>query len=78
MMDEKLSFAVGRPMRHADHVRLVDADAQARLADEAETQREHAAWVEAERRGVYRVGKIAAAAMIARFARAFTQPPIRF
>ena len=78
MPGKNLSFAVGRPMTHAAHARLVDADAQARLADEAETQRGHAAWVKAERRGVYSVGKIAAAAMIARFARAFTQPPIRF
>ena len=78
MSGEKLSFGVGRPMTHAAHVRLVDADAQARLADEAKTQREPAAWGKAERRRVYRVGKIAAAAMIARFARAFTQPSIRF
>ena len=78
MPGKKLSFAVGRPMTHAAHARIVDADAQACLVDEVETPREHAAWVKAERRGVYRVGKIAAAAMIARFARAFTQPSIRF
>ena len=51
---------------------------QARLAEEAETQREHPAWEKAERRRIYSVGVIVAAAMIALFARAFMQPPGRF
>ena len=60
------------------HLRLVDEEEQARLAAEAETQREHAAWEKAERRRIYIVGFIVVAAMIAFFARAFMQPPIRF
>jgi hypothetical protein len=57
---------------------LVDEEEQARLAEEAETQRERAAWENAERRRIYIVGVIVVAAMIALFARAFMQAPIRF
>jgi hypothetical protein len=73
-----LSFGEGRLMKHAAHLRLVDEEEQAHLAEETETQREHAAWEKAERRRIYIVGVIVVAAMIALFARAFMQPPIRF
>ena len=39
--------------------------------------REHAEWEKAESRRIYIVGVIVVAAMIALFARAFMQPPIR-
>ena len=65
-------------MKHAAHLRLVDEEEQARLAEEAETQVEHATWETAARRRTYIVGVIVVAAMIALFARAFMQPPIRF
>lgn len=37
-------------MKRATPLQLVDEEEQARLAEEAETQREHAAWEKAERR----------------------------
>jgi hypothetical protein len=73
-----LSFGEGRPMDHAARLRLVDEDEQARVAEEAETPRDHAAWEKAERRRIYGVGFTAVTAMIALFARAFMEPPIRF
>lgn len=39
-----LSFGEARPLKHAAHLRLVD--------EEAEMQREHAAWEKAERRRI--------------------------
>ncbi len=41
-------------------------------------RREHAAWEKAERRRIYIVGVIVAAAMIALFAWAIVQLPVRF
>lgn len=65
-------------MNNAAHLRLVDAEWQARLAEEARMQRKHAAWEKAERRRIYMVGVIVAAAIIALFARAVMPPSIRF
>jgi hypothetical protein len=47
---EMLSFGEGRLMKHPAHLPLVAAEEQARLAEKAETQREHAGGEKAERR----------------------------
>lgn len=65
-------------MQHAAHLRLVGEEEQARLAEEAETRRDHAAWENAERGRIYSARVAVAAAMIALVTRAFMQPPIRF
>jgi hypothetical protein len=50
---ETLSFGEGEVMKFPAPLQLVDEEEQARLAEEAETQREHAAWGKAERRRNY-------------------------